>query len=253
MHTLDVWLAFYDEIVDEQLLEHLRSLLTEAERERQQRFYFADDRKRSLVTRAMVRTVLSQYESIAPSQWVFSENRYGRPQIANPGAACGSLKFNISHTRGVIALGVMRHREIGIDIENVLARPVSIAMADRFFAPQETADLARVAPSRQQDRFFEYWTFKESYIKARGMGLSLPLDQFSFAYPHDAGVRLTVQPELGDDAARWRFWQFRPTPEYQLAVCAERAETEPPSITIRKIVPTVAHELLELSASRISE
>jgi 4'-phosphopantetheinyl transferase len=74
MRNIDLWLAFYDEIIDERLLAQLRQLLSNAERQQEQRFYFADDRKCHLVTRAMVRTVLSRYEAVAPADWVFATN-----------------------------------------------------------------------------------------------------------------------------------------------------------------------------------
>jgi 4'-phosphopantetheinyl transferase len=252
MHDIDVWLAFYDEIVDERLLTQLRQLMTDAERAQEQRFYFADDRKRYLVTRAMVRTVLSRYEAVAPADWVFATNRYGRPEVANLGGTRCDLCFNISHTRGLIALGVTRGRALGIDVENMEARPASIGVANRFFSPAETAELSRLPPERQPDRFWEYWTFKESYIKARGMGLSLGLDRFSFEYPRERDVRLTIDPELEDQASRWSLWQFRPRPDYLLALCAERLGGPPPHVTMRKIVPTVADEVLNLQSTRKS-
>jgi 4'-phosphopantetheinyl transferase len=252
--NIDVWLAFYDEIGDAGLHAKLRELLTEEERRQELRFYFPKDQRRYLITRALVRTVLSQYvPAVAPSEWVFAPNAYGRPAIANQRSDGHQLFFNISHTHSLIALAITQGRELGVDVENVRARPVSISIADRFFSPVEVVDLARVPPERQQDRFFEYWTFKESYIKARGMGLSIPLDQFSFEYPHERGVRITIQPELRDLASRWCFWQFRPTPEYLLALCAERLDGEMPQLTIRKAVPTVSAELLDLRLRRCSE
>jgi len=253
MRDIDVYLSFYGELIDERLLSQLRRLLTGAERDQEPRFYFADDRKRYLVTRAMVRTVLSRYEPVAPTDWVFTKSRYGRPEIANADGTGRNLCFNISHTRGLIALGVTRDRGLGIDVENIATRSAPIDIADRFFARTETAELCRLPQERQTDRFFEYWTFKESYIKARGMGLSIPLDQFSFEFPHEGGVRLAIEPQLGDRASRWRFWQFRPRPEYQLALCAERVDHDPPRLTIRRIVPTVMDELLDLQLIRASE
>jgi 4'-phosphopantetheinyl transferase len=153
----------------------------------------------------------------------------------------------------LIALGVARGLTLGVDVENILAREISMGIAERFFAPSEAAALARVPREQQQDRFFEYWTFKESYIKARGMGLSIPLDQFSFEFPHERCVRLSIQPKLADDPSRWRFWQFRPRPEYQLALCAERVGPEAPTLTIRKVIPTIVDEQLDLRALRTSE
>jgi 4'-phosphopantetheinyl transferase len=252
-HRIDVWLAHYSEISDPNLHADYRALLTEEERGKEFRFYFPDDQRRYLVTRAMVRTVLSKYLDVAPTDWRFATNSYGRPEIANlTRAECG-LCFNISHTRGLIALAVTKHRELGVDVENVRTREVSIEIADRFFARAEVAELATIPAERQQDRFFEYWTFKESYIKARGMGLSIPLGQFSFHYPHERAVQLAIEPELGDDATRWSFWQYRPTSEYLLAVCAERRVDGTPSLILRKTVPLVTEEILQPQLLKSSE
>lgn len=246
-----IWLAFYDGIDDERLLASYRAVLTDAERAQEQRFHFARDRRRYLVTRALVRTVLSRYVPIAPADWTFSTNAYGCPAIAN--AQAGDLSFNLSHTHSLIVLAVTRGRAVGVDVENVRAREVSIGIADRFFAPQEVAALNTVPPQDQQDRFFEYWTFKEAYIKARGMGLSLPLDKFSFHYAGDRDVALAIDPALGDDAARWHFWQFRPTADYLVALCAERHGDRPPAVTVRQTVPMRSDERFAFELLRTSD
>lgn len=251
--NIDVWLTYYDEIADPCLHSEYRALLTDDERGKEFRFYFPDDQLRYLVTRAMVRTVLSRYLAVDPADWRFSNNLYGRPEVANLSREECGLCFNISHTRGLIALGVTLHRELGVDVENVRAREVSIEIADRFFAKSEVAELATVPPERRQDRFFEYWTFKESYIKARGMGLSLPLEQFSFHYPHECAVHIAIEPRLNDDASRWCFWQFRPTAEHLLAVCAERRVGEATTLTIRRTIPLVMDEVLEPRVLKTSE
>src|SRR5262249_53867928 len=152
------------------------------------------------------------------------------------------LSFNISHTHSLIVLGVTQGRELGIDVENVVDRAAPLDVAGRYFAPQEVAVLSAAPKQEQQHRFFEYWTFKESYIKARGMGLSLPLDKFSFHYPHDRAVEIAIDAELADDAARWQFWQFRPTPEYLVALCAERVGARSPKVIARKVVPLLSEE-----------
>lgn len=241
---IDIWLAFYDEMEDVHQLTAMRALLNEDERVQEAKFYFADDRKRYLVTRALVRTVLSRYVDMAPADWAFSVNQYGRPAIASGTPGAHGIGFNVSHTRGLIALGVARERTLGIDIENLFARQGSPHVADRFFSPIEVEMLASVPASLRHDRFFEYWTFKEAYIKARGMGLSLPLDRFSFHFAGEREVRLSIEPDLADDPNRWTFWQYRPTSDYLLALCAERLHGAPPTITLRKIVPTEGEFLL---------
>ena len=247
-----LWLAYYDEIFDDRLKSLYRAMLDESERLQEPRFYFAADRLRYLLTRALVRITLSRYvPEIAPDEWVFTANAYGRPEIANKAPGCASLSFNISHTHSLIVLGVMRESALGVDVENIDTRPAPIDIADRFFAPDEVIALAATPPGQQHYRFFEYWTFKESYIKARGMGLSLPLDQFSFHYPDDRSVTLTTQPELADIPARWRLWQFRPTPQYLVAVCAEQRAAQQ-SLLVRVVRPGVTERVFTPELLRTS-
>jgi 4'-phosphopantetheinyl transferase len=240
--AIDVWLAFYDELADERVLATMGDLLSDAEREQQRRFHFADDRKRYLVTRALVRSVLSRYADVAPADWAFHENAYGRPAIAPEHREAGDLRFNISHARGLVALAVGRRHELGIDVENLVHRPVSTEIANRFFSAVEVADLAGVPPAGRQDRFFEYWTLKESYIKARALGLSLPLDKFSFLLTPQRGIRIEIDASLHDEPGRWSFFQYRPTPDHLLALCVEQRAGQSTLVTMRRMTPSADYE-----------
>jgi 4'-phosphopantetheinyl transferase len=249
---IHLWLTFYDEITDEHLHSAYRKLLNASEKEQELRFHFARDRRRYLITRALLRTVLSRYARIQPAEWIFSTNAYGRPHIANADVGDAPSCFNISHTHSLIVLGVTRQRALGVDVENFRQREVSIDIANRYFAPPEIAALSTVPAHEQQYRFLEYWTFKESYIKARGMGLSLPLEKFSFHYPDDRSVNVSIHPELADDAARWQFWQFRPRPDYLLAVCAERVGADTPKLIFWETVPMLSESEFMPEVLRVS-
>lgn len=250
---IHLWLVDYQEISDEALHLAYRELLSADEREKEPKYYFARDRRRYLVTRVLVRTVLSRYVPIDPRDWVFGTNAYGRPYAMNPQAGDIRLTFNLSHTHSMIVLGVTMGRALGVDVENIRSREVSISMADRFFSPLESGELAKTPSHRQQYRFFEYWTFKEAYIKARGMGLQLPLDKFSFNYPDDRRVEIAIDRELGDDPARWRFWQLQPEADYLLAICAERLGAQVPELIVRRAVPLSSEKRLALEFLRTSE
>jgi len=250
---IHLWLAYYDRNDSDKTYEAYREVLSERERQQELRFYFLRDRRRYILTRALVRTVLSTYVSVRPQDWLFSANAYGRPEIMNAQGRGAQLSFNISHTHSLIVLGITKRRALGVDVENVRTRKISIDIADQFFSPSEVANLSALPPAHQHDRFFEYWTFKESYIKARGMGLSIPLDKFSFRFPHDRAVVLSIDPSLGDRSDRWQFWQFRPTAEYLVAVCAERVDTQSPSIVVREVVPMADEKLLSPAMSRTSD
>jgi 4'-phosphopantetheinyl transferase len=252
-HDIDLWLVFYDDIEDERTLADMRALLSDTERNQQGRFHFADDRKRYLVTRALVRSVLSHYAAVDPRAWVFFANEYGRPFIRHPHPDAQGLRFNVSHTRGLVALAVGRQRELGVDVENIVARKISMEIASSFFAPREASDVAGAPAARAHDRLFEYWTFKESYVKARGMGLSLPLDKFAFHFPHAGAVRIDIDPALEDHAHRWSFWQYRPRADYLLALCAQKTQDQPTVVTLRNVVPTAGYDTFACVAERTSE
>lgn len=230
-----VWPCDYVHI-SEGLLPTYRTLLTDDERAREGRFHFERDRQRYLVTRVLVRTVLSRYEPVRPEDWRFSVNAHGRPEIANAGRD-RRLSFNIAHTHSLIVLGVADGRALGVDVENLRNRDASPEIAERFFAPTEAAALASLPAGRRRDRFYEYWTFKEAYIKARGMGLSIPLDKFSFHYPRNDAVEIVIHPDLADDPGKWQFWQIRFDADYLVAVCADRRDSRSMTVSVKETVP----------------
>lgn len=231
---IDLWLARCEELREPAAQEAMRALLDAAERVREQRFRFAEDRLRHLIARAMVRQVLSEYADVAPADWRFVANAHGRPEIApGHGPLPDRLRFNLSHTNGLVALAVSQDRAVGVDVEH-LAGPTTQGIAEQFFSAREAADLTVAPPERQAHRFYEYWTLKESYIKARGLGLALPLDRFSFVFPQPGEIRLEFAPGFDDTPGRWHFWLLEPTAGHVLAVCAERLGRQAPALTTHR-------------------
>jgi 4'-phosphopantetheinyl transferase len=234
---INLWCVFYKEISDVGLLNRYRLLLTKEEQHRERRFYFAKDRHRYLVTRALVRTVLSRYAPITPEQWSFTQNANGKPCICNDDLLARKFSFNVSHTDGLIVLGLTAGVELGVDAERVRIRPTLLEAANSFFSREESSAIALLPYHMQHERFFQYWTLKESYVKARGMGLKIPMDAFSFQFLQPNRVRLSIHTQLKDLASRWRFWQFRPSEHHLTAVCAEHCGHPNQRLVLNKIVP----------------
>src|SRR5262245_55994713 len=124
-------------------LDAYRTLLSKDEHERMGRFVFERDRKAFLMTRALVRTMLSRYAAIKPADWKFIANVHGRPEILDRPAGVPDLRFNISHTDGLIACAVTIGREVGVDVENI-GRHLIHDVAGRHFAPKEVSDLRQL-------------------------------------------------------------------------------------------------------------
>ncbi len=201
----------------------LLEMLAPEERARHARFVQEKDRRQYLLGKVLVRSVLSRYRPLLPTEWVFTSNRFGKPVAANDPAP---LHFNLSHTEGLIVCAVARHFEVGIDVE-YLNRPVSLDVARRFFAPAEVAFLEQVHPEQRQRTFMLFWTLKEAYVKAPGSGLSLPLEQFAFHLHDPQGPRISFEPAMKDDASRWRFiLPALPCADYQVALAVQCAASQ---------------------------
>jgi 4'-phosphopantetheinyl transferase len=192
-----------------------------------------------LVSRALVRTVLSKYSLIEPHAWEFKKNFYGRPEIL-PTIAAPPLRFNLSHTGGLAACAIVLDRDVGIDVEDVTRQTQTVEIADRYFSPAEVGALRSLPHEAQRHRFFAYWTLKESYIKARGMGLSIPLEHFTFHIEGDSSIRISFAPELPDDPSTWQFGHFQPSTRHMMSVCVRRRNEPDLKIELRETVPLVS-------------
>lgn len=218
--------------IPEQYIARYPSLLTLSELTRWQCYRFARDRRHYLVTRALVRTVLSQYHDSPPEAWRFQENRFGKPEI-DPPPGCPPLRFNLSNTNGLAVCAVTLDREIGVDVEN-LNRAISLDIARSFFAPAEADYLDALPPQHRQETFFAFWTLKEAYVKACAQGLSLALNRFAFTLDP---VSISFAPDLQDDPMLWQFIHLRPTPDHLLAVAVHLAAGETLAVTSQETIP----------------
>ena len=228
-----VWHAAPEQIAQPERLAWCESLLCDDERARWRRFKWPSDALHYLAAHALVRTALSQYADVAPEAWRFEANEFGRPQIAEPDAG-RDLQFNLTHTPGLVACGIAWRREIGVDAENLERANLSLGVADRYFSPLEVAELRSLPAERRPERFLEYWTLKEAYIKARGVGMSLPLDRFTIRLSPTEPIAIRFAPPLADDPASWQFEQLRPTARHLLAVAVRRWPGETCRVLLRE-------------------
>src|SRR5262245_53131282 len=122
LDSIHLWCTFLGVTQEESLFHEYERLFGADANHRGSRSVFALPRHRYLVTRAVVRTVLSRYADLSPAEWVFASNAYGRPEIANDHGPARDISFNVSHTSGLIVLGVAHRRALGVDTENARTR-----------------------------------------------------------------------------------------------------------------------------------
>jgi 4'-phosphopantetheinyl transferase len=203
------------------------ALLDDGERARRGRFVFERDRRLYLAAHALVRRTLSRHADVEPAAWRFTTEDGGKPVIAGP-APVPPLRFNLSHCRGLVACAVAHGREVGVDVELVAGVPEGLV--ERICAPAEAAALRSLPAEAQPERFFALWTLNEAYVKARGLGLALPVEQVGFGFGEGGEVRFEPDPALGEDPAAWQIVRMFPTPGHCAAVCIAR----PPAVVVQR-------------------
>jgi len=231
-----LWVVEPEAVTEPRLLAAYLALLGTDERERHQRFRFEKHRHQFLVSHALVRVTLSRYAPVPAQDWRFSTNAYGRPEVlAREGLP--PLRFNLSHTDGMAVCAVALGVDVGADVEHSARPGQTVELAESFFAPPEVRALRALPAERQRERFFDYWTLKESYIKARGAGLSLPLDQFAFHLEPGRPPGISFDPRMEDSPEAWQFVQVRLGAEHPAAVAVRRARGLPLTVRCQRTVP----------------
>jgi 4'-phosphopantetheinyl transferase len=184
------------------------------------RFYGEHDRRRFIIARGVLRAILSRYLNVAAGRLGFWYSPYGKPALA-PTPDQAPLSFNVTHSHELALYAITRGRRIGIDLEYIRPDVTIMEIADQFFAPPEVAALRALPAAQRQAAFFACWTRKEAYVKARGEGLSYPLDQFDVSVtPGAPTVRLDTQQDP-QEAAGWSLYELHVGPNYQATVAVE--------------------------------
>jgi len=213
-----VWRATLDQSLSR--MQGFLHTLAADEHARAERFYFERDQEDFIIGRGVLRAILGGYLNRAPEDVSFCYGSHGKPALAGVSDR-DAIRFSVSHSQGVALYAVTRGREVGIDLERIRFDLAVAEIAERFFSRQEVAMLRALPPDVQQQAFFRCWTFKEAYIKARGEGLSLPLDQLDVSLiPGGPAPVLDTQPDPSE-ASRWSFQELTAAPGYVAALAVE--------------------------------
>lgn len=217
-----MWRASLNQPSD--LFERLVQLLSIDERERADRFHFEVDRKRCILARGVLRLLLGDCLGTPASQLQFQYNEFGKPSLAQSSASRKlqtPIEFNVSHSGDFVLIALSRGRVLGVDIERMRVDVATEEIATRFFSANECRDLATVAPDQRCAAFFACWTRKEAYLKARGDGLSLPLEQFDVSFLPGHAPRLIETRHDPAEARRWTLRALEGGPDYKAALAVE--------------------------------
>lgn len=166
----------------------------------------ATTRARSLMTRALLRTALSDAAggAVRPSEWVFERGAHGKPSLLNPSV---NLHFSCSHTPLVSVVAVSRTRPIGIDIESVLPDFDDPSLIEEFFTAEERLAIQCLPSEGQMKARTRLWTLKEAVVKMLGTGLALDVSKLEFDTEEDR-LNSCQDPEINIPGLRLATWSI---------------------------------------------
>ena len=215
---------------DARTFRELWDTLSADERERAERYHFRRDRDRFVAARGALRNLLGRYAGVEPRLLRFSYDGYGKPSLRGE-AGVASLRFNASHSNDLALFAVTRGRAVGVDLEFVREDFASFEIAEHFFSRYEVEALRALTPDVRAVAFFDCWTRKEAYIKARGEGLSHPLHLFTVSLGPGEEAALLRTDDDPLEAARWTLIELFPGEGVRAALAIE-AGSSPPRVRI---------------------
>lgn len=221
---MDIWSIYLRPILDSgKEWMQIIPLMNSQQQTKIQKFRQPEDQLRTLCGELLLQGYALEQWRIPPSSLVKKYNAYGKPELVEH----PSCYYNISHS-GDWVVAAFDNQPVGIDIEHI--SPIEMSIAERFFSLSEVSLLREQNEEQQQFLFYDLWTLKESYIKAEGAGLSIPLDSFSFEFrEHNQEHNQVEFYRLGKPDTSWYFKQYTIDPGYALAVCG-RAPVFPEAI-----------------------
>lgn len=200
--------------------QRLRGILTDDELDRANRFAFEIDRQRFIAARGTLRSILSRYITIYPSDLRFHYNQYGKPSLA-PEFSGYLLNFNLSHSGSMALYAITRNMEIGVDVERVRSDFEYEEVGNRFFSVHEVSILRTIPTKKKLEAFYNCWTRKEAYIKAHGKGLSLPLDSFDVSFAPWEPPMLLITEDETQERSLWTLLDLKPGLGYMGALAVK--------------------------------
>ena len=212
---IHIWKADLDELSCKLIC--MDNILSKYEKEKAGRYFFAKDANRFITARSVLRILLGRYLDYSPTQINFAFNEFGKPFLDH-GTAGVQIHFNVSHSNRFALFAIGKQEELGVDIEMHRLDFSSHAIANRFFSPTEIDSLKELDKLEFCQAFFNCWTRKEAYIKAKGLGLSLGLDSFAVETGNVPSPKLMISEFYPDDTYVYSFRSFEPAHRYSAAL-----------------------------------
>ncbi|HEV3003332.1 MAG TPA: 4'-phosphopantetheinyl transferase superfamily protein, partial [Pirellulales bacterium] len=195
-------------------------VLSPDELRRAERLQFEKDRLAFAIGRSALRTILGRLIGEEPGRLSFEYGPSGKPALATP-RQVRALEFNVSHSHGLALVAVSWSRCLGVDVEQVRELDGYAEIVGRFFSAREREAFAGIADQTKREAFFRGWVRKEAVLKAKGAGMSLPLDSFDVSLSPGEPAKLLHMEGPPGEAERWSLADLDPATGFVAALAVE--------------------------------
>jgi 4'-phosphopantetheinyl transferase len=232
---IDLWYVRTDEPLAGDTATRLATCLSDQEIKASERFLSRRHAYAYLLAHGMLRLALSYYLEVTPASLEFRMGRFGKPALL--GQFAKHVDFSLSHTAGIAVCAIATRGTVGVDVETRQHDYRILDIAKRNFASSEICRLQRLEPSTAADAALELWTLKESFVKALGRGLQLPLNSFAIQLAPTGPPMLGLENGLHEPPELWRFVRLLLDETFVIAIAQRHANLAGPNVCVRQIWP----------------
>jgi 4'-phosphopantetheinyl transferase len=210
---IDIWQVYIPHRLAK--VDYFKTILTGEENQRAKRFKFPRHQHRFILARGYLRLILSRYLPCPPQHLEFQYGPYGKPYLAER-----PLYFNVSHSQDYILYAISPSGEIGVDIEHHGPRTYMDSIVNQQFSEQEAHQYGRLEQQQRLASFYKGWVCKEAFIKGIGLGLSMPLNEFSVDM--DPSKPAQLQTCSAQRRGQWQLTMLKAPPDYSAALAVNQ-------------------------------
>lgn len=211
-----IWWAATD--MPDSAITSLAALLTEEEKRRADRFVDPRHRSRFIAAHGRLRQILGRCLAVPPEHVPVVQGDNGKPRLDPP--YDNLLHFNLSHSAGMVLLGVSKNRRIGVDIEYIRPLENMATIARRYFTQDEYTRIMSAPQSLQENAFYTLWSMKEACLKCSGQGLP-GLDALKLDIHEADACRIISAAYVDEGSHTWSIRTLDRIAGYAAAVAVE--------------------------------
>lgn len=215
-HHVDIWLT--STALEEEQVRTYAKHLSKAERARAQKFRSRTGYREYIVTRGLLRQVLSETAGLDLAGVDFRYGEHGKPCLGTL-VSGETVAFNVSHSHGLALVALTLGGRLGVDLEKIRPEVEWRELAGRYFSEAENRALEARHGEDGRKAFFACWTRKEAFVKALGAGVSYGLKQFDVSVGLEEDYAALTLRSQDEDAAGWLVKNL-PVPDSHVAALA---------------------------------